>query len=56
LKFVIGGYYFEITNCTLEDFITTENNNTVSKTFYINIKNNGDLPGQYLGSFESDVR
>lgn len=56
LKFVIGGYYFEITNCTLEDFITTENNNTVSKTFYINIKNNGNLPGQYLGSFESDVR
>lgn len=56
LKFVIGGYYFEITNCTLEDFITTENDTTVSKTFYINIQNNGNIPGQYLGSFENNAR
>ena len=56
LKFVIGGYYFEITNCTLDDFITTDNGTQVSKTFYINIQNNGNIPGQYLGSFENNVR
>lgn len=52
LKFVIGGYYFEISNCALTDFIENE----TPKTFYIKVKTNGDNPGQYLGSFNENDR
>lgn len=53
LKFVIGGYYFEISNCALTDFI--DSSTKTPKTFYIKVKTSGENPGQYLGSFnESD--
>lgn len=64
LKCVIDGYYFEIKNCTINDFFTIDQNNRVipnalcitpKEIKLSNSTEDGDRYTQILGSFSGDV-